>query len=187
MANEQNPMRINIGPVRFSFVHLFEPWKGEGASPDAKPKYSVKFMIPKANKALVAEINRAIEAAKQDGKTRLWGNKIPGGLDLPLQDGDLASDKYPEFAGHWLINAKSDQQPGVVGRDRKPIIEKDEVYSGMWGYGNVSFFAYNKINKGVGVALNHVMKVKDGEPFSTRISADAAFEGIEIDGESEFD
>jgi hypothetical protein len=80
-------------------------------------------------------------------------------------------------------------KPGIVDRNRKPIIDQDEVYSGVYAMVSLNFYPFDKEgNKGVACGLNHIMKMKDGEPLAGRISVDDAFSGVEFTDEAgEFD
>ena len=81
-----------------------------------------------------------------------------------------------ECRGHWVFTASSKQPPYVVDAGVQPIIQPGEVYSGMYGRVNVSFFPYaNSGKKGVGCGLNGVQKLRDGEPLSGRVTAEEAF------------
>ena len=71
-----------------------------------------------------------------------------------------------ECKGHWVFtaSAKVDYPPEVVDSQGNPIINQSEVYSGMYGRVNVSFFPYSfGGKKGVGCGLGPVMKTRDGE------------------------
>ena len=71
--------KVVTGKVRFSYVHVFKPWAGAEGQ---EPKYSVCVLIPKSDKKTLAAIEKAIEAAKEEGKEK-WGGKIPTKLNLP--------------------------------------------------------------------------------------------------------
>ena len=65
----------------------------------------------------------------------------------------------------------------------KAVIE-EKVYSGCYVYANISFYPFKSNgNKGVACGLNGVMRARDGEPLSSRISGDVAFAEIEVDTE----
>ena len=65
MATTEKPKnKITIRNVRFSYAHVFEPTSIEEGSPK---KYSVCLLIPKKDKAGIAKIEAAIEAALQQG------------------------------------------------------------------------------------------------------------------------
>lgn len=166
--------KVVTGKVRLSYAHLFEPHAFDSA-PDKK-QFSVCLLIKKTDKATIEKISRAIEAAKIEGKTSKWNNKLPGKLWNPLRDGDVEHPEDEAFIGHYFLNAKSNQKPGIVDINLNQILDKDEVYSGCYGRVSIVFFPYAVSGSaGIGVALNNVQKVADGEPLSGRSAADEDF------------
>lgn len=159
-----------------SYVHVFEPT----VTPSDTLKYSCAFLIPKDNEQGLKEIREAIQQAVAKG---VEINKYPRtavpGLRLPLRDGDkevAEGSRGKEFEGHFFFNCSSVNPPGVVGPDAKPLMDNGELYSGCVGRLDVNFFPYNaKGNKGVGVGLNNVMKVRDGDRLDGRQDAESAF------------
>lgn len=66
--------------------------------------------------------------------------------------------------------------PGIVDSDCKRILERSEVYSGVYGRASVSFYAFNSNgNKGIACSLNNLQKIRDGEPLGGKASAEADF------------
>ena len=87
----------------------------------------------------------------------------------------------------YFLNANSTQKPGIVDRDLNEILDPDEVYSGCWGRASINFFPYNSNgNKGVGVGLNNIQKLKDGERLGgARASAEDDFGGDDFEDDEE--
>ena len=169
--------KIIFGPVRIAFVHLFKPWSGQDAG-EGQEKYQCCFMIPKNETETVEAIRKCIEEAKLEGQRTKWGGKMPKKLELPLQDGDERDDPQ-EFADHYYLNAKAKTRPGVVDKYKQPIMDEEEIYSGVWVYGSVRFYPYLANGKsGVAVGLDNVMKFKDDDHFGGRASAESDFEGV---------
>jgi hypothetical protein len=160
-------------PVRLTFTFL----------PDDDGVFRTSALIPKKDKALIKQIEEAIEEAKDYGKTAKWGGKIPRNLKIAFQDGDDTDlDKYPENEGHYLLNARSKKKVGLVDIDRQPILEASEIYSGCWAYVSVTSFAYDNESKGVSFFLNNIMKARDDESFGSGSSTpDEDFAEIEVD------
>lgn len=160
-------------PVRLTFTFL----------PDEDGNFRTSVLVPKKDKALIAQIEEAIEEAKEYGKTAKWGGKIPRNLKIAFQDGDDTDlDKYPENEGHFLLNARSKKKVGLVDIDRQPILDASEVYSGCWAYVSVTSFAYDNESKGVSFFLNNIMKARDDESFGGRSSSpDEDFADVEGD------
>lgn len=167
--------KVVTGKVRFSYVHVFEPWSGQ---PGQEPKYSVCLLIPKEDKKTLAKITAAMDEAIQDGIKSKWGGKQPKNLHLPVRDGDEErADESPEYEGMVFLNANSKNAPGVVDKDLNVILDADEFYSGCWGRASINFFPYDSNgNRGIGVGLNNVQKLKDGDRLGgSRASAEDDF------------
>lgn len=161
---------VTTGRVRMSYVHLFKPYAFQ---PGQEEKYGVTVLVPKTDVDTMARINAAVEAAKQRGAQDKWGGVVPPILPQPVYDGDgvRPSDGMPfgpECKGCWVFtaSAKADYPPEVVDRNGNPIINQSEVYSGMYGRVNVTFFPYVfGGKKGIGCGLGPVQKLEDGEPL----------------------
>lgn len=154
--------RVITGKVRLSYVHVFEPWS---AKEDQTKRYSCAILIPKADKATIAKIKKAVEVAAEEGKSKVFGGRIPRDLKSTLHDGDEEADldRNPEYAGHWYMSISSKTRPGVVDSRLDPIIDSTEVYSGCFARVSMNAFAYSQQgNKGVSFGLNNIMKVDDG-------------------------
>lgn len=161
---------VTTGKVRLSYVHLFKPY---AAMQGQEEKYSVTVLVPKTDTDTMARINAAIEAAKQKGVTDKWNGQCPPVIPIPVYDGNgvRPSDGLPfgpECRGCFVFtaSAKADYPPEVVDRFGNPIINQSEVYSGIYGRVNISFFPYAfGGKKGVGCGLGPVQKLEDGEPL----------------------
>lgn len=173
--------------VRFSYVNIF---RSRSFREGQDAKFSICLLIPKEDKAGIAKIRKAIDAAVEEGIASKWGGKKPKNLRLPLRDGDEErADEAPEYEGMFFMNANSNTKPGIVDKDLNEILDPDEVYSGCWGRASVNFFAYDSNgNRGVGCGLNNIQKLKDGEHLGgERASAEDDFgDGFNEDGEEDF-
>ena len=167
--------KVITGKVRFSYVNIFRSRAFQSGQDE---KFSICLLIPKEDKATLKKIHAAVEEAIQEGIASRWGGKRPGNLKLPLRDGDAErADEVPEYEGMMFLNANSTQKPGIVDKDRNEILDPDEVYSGCWGRASINFFPFNTNgNKGIGVGLNNIQKLKDGERLgAARASAEDDF------------
>ena len=161
---------VTTGRARLSYVHLFKPYAYQ---PGQEEKFSVTVLVPKTDVDTKARIDAAIEAAKQRGINEKWNGQCPPIVPTPVYDGDgvRPSDGMPfgpECKGHWVFtaSAKEDYPPEVVDKMGNPIINHSEVYSGIYGRVNVSFFPYAfGGKKGIGCGLGPVQKLEDGEPL----------------------
>ena len=167
--------RVVFGPCRLSYTHLFQKHSFDGE--DANGKYSTNILIPKSETETVEAIRKAIDAARRSGITAKWGGKEPKKLVSPLLDGDERDDEV--YAGHYYLNAKCSTRPGIVNRDMSPIVDEEEIYSGVWAIVSVTFFPFDvNVNKGIACGLNNVMKFKDDEKLGGRTSAENDFADI---------
>jgi len=170
MAIKSTKTKFVTDKVRFSFVHVFEP----AESLNGQLKYSVSILIPKSDKETVARFNKAFEETKQANAV-FFGGSIPKLLKGGLRDGDLEKDD-PIYAGHYFINANSNEKPGIVDADLNPILDKNEFYSGCYGRASITLYPYDASgSKGIAAGLNNVMKLEDGEKFGGASSAAADF------------
>lgn len=167
--------KVVFGPCRLSYTHLFEKYTPEGGGDG---KYMTNVLIPKGEKKTVEAINKAIDAAKKAGIVGKWGGKEPKKLDMPLHDGEEKDDEV--YEGHLYVNAKCSTRPGIVDRQKNPITDEEEIYSGVWAYVSVTFYPYDvNGNRGVACGLNNIMKFKDDERLGGRTSAEADFEDFD--------
>jgi len=181
MANQKNFSATKvIIPCRISFANIWEAKSINGG----EEKYSVSCVIPKSDKKTIAKIQKAVEAAKEDGKTRKWSGKIPPNLKLPLRDGDIDRPDDENYQDCYFLNATSKDAPQVVDRKVNPVLDPMMVYSGCYCNVSVNFYAFNANgNRGVAAGLGNVQFVKNGERLSGKASADADFDALEDDSE----
>ena len=176
--------KVVFGPCRLSYVHVFEKYSPDGN--DAAAKYSAAILINKKDKETVKAIQKAIEAAKKAAIVSKWGGKEPKKLDLSLRDGDTDKEDDPVYEGKYFMNAKSSTRPGVVDRDKSPIVDEDEFYSGVWAICSVNFYGYDSNgNRGIACALNNLMKYKDDERFGGHASADEDFGDLDMEDDDD--
>lgn len=172
-----NPMKVITGTnTRWSYANVWEPKSINGGA----PKYSVSLIIPKSDTKTITKIQAAIEAAYKEGEAKLKGNgrSVPAlsALKTPLRDGDTERPDDEAYADAYFINANSASAPGIVDADRQPIIDRSEVYSGVYGRASINFYAFNSNgNKGIACGLNNLQKIKDGEPLGGKSRAEDDF------------
>lgn len=193
-----SPVRVGIEkgkPVRFSHLHVFKPHLNTESN---KEEYSVQLWIPKENKADY----EALSAAYQEQKALYVKHEGEPGAEFhsPIKDGDKITDKKGKpkpVPGMWVVGAKTaayDQDgslvdpPGVVGTERdergqlKPL-GSSQVKSGDWGRASINFKFFGKGKGGVGVYLNSIQKVRDGEALAAKRSAADEFADFDNDDE----
>ena len=165
---KQNNTKVVTNEVRLSYANIWEPRSINGGA----EKYSCSIIIPKSDAETVKAINDAIDAAIREGAHK-FGGKVPprGALKLPLRDGDVERDDEA-YRGCWFVNANSTTAPQVVDKHVRPILERSEVYSGVYARVSITFYAFNSNgNRGVACGLGNIQKVRDGEPLGGRTSA----------------
>ena len=176
--------KVIFGPCRLSYTNVFNRYNPDG--PQEEGKFMTNVLIPKDEKETIEAIKKAIEEAKKAAIVSKWGGKEPKKLDMPLRDGDEKDDE--NYDGMLFVNAKSNTRPGIVDRKKVPIVDEEEVYSGVWAIVSVTFFGYDKNgNKGVACGLNNIMNFKDDEHFGGRVSAESDFGDVELDNEDDED
>lgn len=177
MAKFNNPTKVITGiNTRWSYVNAWEPKSINGGA----PKYSVSLIIPKSDTKTLEKIRAAIQAAYEEGQSKLKGNgrSVPAlsALKTPLRDGDAERPDDEAYANSYFVNANSGTAPGIVDADRNPILERSEVYSGVYGRASINFYAFNSNgNKGIACGLNNLQKIRDGEPLGGKSRAEDDF------------
>ena len=169
MANKQRltvDLTTEIGTL--SFPRVFTSTAGKNDK--GETVYDTQFIIPKTQRA---DVRAILVAIKKVGEAK-WGTNWRK-VRAPLRDGDAERDeltedgqtkgeKYPERDGCFFFNARSTKPIGVYDRGRNLITDPDEIHSGAKGKINITFYPYaTSGNSGIGVGLNGVQKVADGE------------------------
>lgn len=177
MSKNTNPMKVITGPeTRWSYANIWEAKSINGGT----PKFSVSLIIPKSDTRTLDKIKAAIEAAYKEGEAKLKGNgkSVPAlsTIKTPLRDGDLERPDDEAYANSYFVNANSATAPGVVDANLDPILERSEVYSGVYGRASINFYAFNSNgNKGIACGLNNLQKIRDGESLGGKSRAEDDF------------
>ena len=177
MAKFHNPTRVITGvKTRWSYANVWEPKSINGGA----PKYSVSLIIPKSDTKTVTAVKNAIQAAYDEGQSKLKGNSksVPAlsAIKNPLRDGDAERPDDEAYKDSYFINANSATAPGIVDAARQPILERSEVYSGVYGRASINLYAFNSNgNKGIACGLNNLQKISDGEPLGGKTRAEDDF------------
>lgn len=124
MSKIANPTKVITGVnTRRSYANVWDPKSINGAA----PKYSVSLIIPKSDTVTVNKIKAAIQAAYEEGESKLKGTaKVCPALDViktPLRDGDKERPGDEAYKDSYFINANSATAPGIVDADRQQIID----------------------------------------------------------------
>lgn len=178
MSKFNIPTKVITGPnTRWSYANVWEAKSINGGA----PKFSVSLIIPKSDTKTVEKIKAAIEAAYKEGESKLKGNgrSVPAlsAIKNPLRDGDLERPDDEAYANSYFVNANSATAPGIVDADCNPILERSEVYSGVYGRASINFYAFNSNgNKGIACGLNNLQKIRDGETLGGKSRAEDDFD-----------
>ena len=177
MAKVINPTKVITGvKTRWSYANVWQAKSINGGT----PKYSVSLIIPKSDTKTVMAVKNAIQAAYEEGQSKLKGSSksVPAlsAIKNPLRDGDMERPDDAAYEDSYFINANSATAPGIVDAARNPIIEHSEVYSGVYGRASINFYAFNSNgNKGIACGLNNLQKISDGEPLGGKTRAEDDF------------
>lgn len=184
----KNPTKVITGKnTIMSYLNVNEPKVPLGGG---TPKYSVSLIIPKSDTVTVAKIRAAIQAAYEEGQSKLKGNSkfVPALEDIktPLKDGDKDRKGDEAYQNSWFVNANSTTKPGVVDADRQPILDSSELYSGIIGRASINFYAFNSSgNRGIACGLNNIQKLSDGTPLGGHSRAEDDFADLEEEEDEE--
>ena len=168
-GNRVNPTKVVTGVVRLSYANVWEPKSINGGA----EKYSVSLIIPKADTKTLGAIQKAIDAAIDEGRGK-FGGKVPSKatLKLPLRDGDVDRPDDEAYTNCYFVNANSSSAPEIVDKSLNPVLNRSEVYSGVFARVSINFYAFNSNgNRGIACGLGNIQKVRDGEPLGGKNSA----------------
>ena len=174
MTETQEQKTTVIIPCRFSYLNVFEAKAIRQGQP---PKFSASLIIPKTDTVTISIIQKAQDAAIQLGLKKVFGGTLPKKMDMALKDGDEDRPGDPAYKNCMYLNAKSpaNQRPGIVDINVQPIIDPSVFYSGCYGRASVNFFPFNNVSVGIGCGLNNMQKLREGEPLTSRTSAEDDF------------
>ena len=128
MSKTTNPTKVITGKhTVMSYLNVNEPKVPLGGG---TPKYSVSLIIPKSDTVTVAKIRAAIQAAYEEGQSKLKGSSkfVPALEDIktPLRDGDKDRKGDEAYAGAWFINALAELTFDLIESIKKKRRERRE-------------------------------------------------------------
>ena len=130
MSKIANPTKVITGVnTRWSYANVWDPKSINGAA----PKYSVSLIIPKSDTVTVNKIKAAIQAAYEEGESKLKGTaKVCPALDViktPLRDGDKERPGDEAYKDSYFINANSATAPGKYHHNQSSILNEEAYHT----------------------------------------------------------
>lgn len=196
MSTKKEFIKVRTPEGRASFPNLFEAKKVNETDKKAKFSTQILFRVeatPESTKAQepVVNINELQEAVRrcitnefgprEGGKWPQFGDGSAGTLKLPFRSGEEPTKKdQPGYGkGVVFIQATTETKPGIVGPDLNPLSLPHELKGGDYIKATVNAYYWKYMGKqGVSFGLQNVQKVRDGEAFGNRTSADKDFDAI---------
>lgn len=192
MAERKNdPAKIRLRNVRLSFPSLFHP-KPPKKDSGGKPSYQSNFLVPKKDKAQIALVEDAIDAAIAAFEEKNPKMRFPDLEDLDknkkaFRDGENRRGEplYDGYEGCMVVAARNTKRPGVVDVDKAPLVEEDgKPYAGCYVNAIVRFWCQDTDGGALRCSLEAVQFLKDGEAFGAApVDTDEEFDD-ESDGKS---
>lgn len=140
-----------------------------------EPRFSINLLFDET--AQQSDEFKALQDAIAEAIKEKWPTKTPPNLRSCLRDGAEKEGQYTGYReGIIFINPWTKERPGVVDAQRNEILDLSTVYAGMTARAFVRPFAYESgSNKGVGLLLDAVQFLKEGERLDGKTNAGKAF------------
>lgn len=164
-----------------AFPNLFEakPFMRNG-KPKGEPVFGMTMLFAAADVQVLKD--KAAEVARAR-----WPGRAFGELKFPFKDGNAEAAKAKAnkkdgsfYEGKVVVKTSSKFQPQVVDENKNPILDKSKIYSGVYGFAELNFVAYDGVDggkDGVKAYVNFVMKSRDGKRIAGKDAA-SVFAGI---------
>lgn len=168
--------KVVTPPFRVSFPSVFEPSSFENSA----PKYStVMIFHPKDFDKKAKAQFKAMEALLDDvskEKFKKAVKDLPDNFKRAFRDGNEKEHLEGYGDGTVFATCSSHQRPGLVDRDKTPILAEEDFYPGCWARATVTAYAYDNRGKGVAFGLHNIQKLGEGQNFTGRVPADEDFD-----------
>lgn len=139
-----------------------------------KGKFTASMVIDKSED-LSAILTLVKEAIKSE-----WPKGAPKGLKMPVKEKTDADDleKYPYLENRMILNASTGFEINVIDTANNALT-RDNIKAGDVVRFSVSTFAYSVDgNKGIGLNVNAVLKIREDEAFYKKQSAADMFGSV---------
>ena len=167
------------GPVRGSFLHIFE--RAKPIAPNPTGKFTATALFPPA-----ADISVLKQAATETALGK-WPNAGQVGgptLHTPFrQQADKANIEGYTPGGVFVVGVADQRQPYIVDERGAPIVDRNEAQSGYWYLMVLRPFVFDSgLKKGVSFGINGLMRIAKDKTFGGGGSNPASdFAGVAID------
>ena len=179
MAKVINPTKVITGvKTRWSYANVWQAKSINGGT----PKFSVSLIIPKSDTKTVTAVKNAIQAAYEEGQSKLKGNRTN---PVPDAHGDQRRRSVMAMRNaRTMRRIRTATSSTQTLRPRPaswmlPAIRSSstrKVYSGVYGRASINFYAFNSNgSKGIACGLNNLQKISDGEPLGGKTRAEDDF------------
>lgn len=170
-CKELDSGNLRTSPFRGSYPNIFERSKSDG---DYRSTFGITCLFPKGSKLDVLK-----EAAQHTAIERFGPKAASMGLKMPFRNQVEKEGKTGYVGGAFFFRATSDDQPGILDLNGKPITDKKAVYPGAWFIATVRPFPFDKKQKGVAFGLQNLIKIADDDAFGgTRAEANDEFSDV---------
>jgi len=173
--------RVTTPVFRVSFPAVFEAKAFDGGP----PKFSVSAVwdpakFTKRERELWDAMMGLCDEASMD-RFKKKMNDLPSNFKKAIRDGAEKADLQGYGEGTFFANLSSKMQPGLIDKDRHPIISADDFYPGCYARATVTAYSYDNKGKGVAMGLQNLQKVADGERLDSRTDAADDFDEVDDD------
>lgn len=182
--------RILTGEFKVIFPNVLTPKENDRG--DEVYSLTMLFGDAENNAELKRLKNYCIKFAKENmSPDELKKLRSKGLFKMPFKDGnEKDTEKYPYYENAALCEAKSRFRPAIIDKKGRELITEDDFYAGCVARAQVSAYIWSyKNKKGVGLNIDAVLKVSDGEKLGgSAPSANDIFKDfIDSDASENFD
>jgi hypothetical protein len=172
-------VRYQTPIFRVSFPAMFKAESYDGG----EPKFGLSAIWTPARfsdkeKALWAKIMKGLDDEALAKFKKKW-NDLPANVKCGLRDGAEKPDLEGYGDGTMFASLTTKMRPGLVDRNKLPIIREDEkerYQSEGKEFSEEEFYSYDNKGKGVALGLMNVQKVRDGDRLDSRSDAASDFD-----------
>lgn len=177
-------MTVRTPLFRVSYPNVFTPTKYDKNDSDDKLQYSCALVFDKkaqkskAYKELVQAAKDALKEKFGDKAGQVW-KKMKTPLFRPYEDLSEAAQKDFDEDVIWC-RAKSKRKPEIIDcNGGAQIFKESDFYAGCYAIASLNPYAYDYSgNRGVGLGLQALIKMEDGDRLGNVVDAKSEFEDL---------